>query len=230
MQVTYNGKKLELEDPNICPHCHKINNPHHRWHSSSNDTDNKPVFITAWQCSNNECNKIFLVLYEKTGTQKFESKRFLNGRPKGPDWPKPIADLKDGKTIDNESPDQSKFIKTYLQSLEAEMHGLDELAGMGFRKSIEYLVKDWAIQNNPNDKDKIIEDLWLGQVIKEYYDGNLKEILERATWLGNDQSHYNKLFEEYDVDVLKELIELIMVELDRQYKMDHYIQNIQNKK
>lgn len=101
---------------------------------------------------------------------------------------------------------------------------------MGFRKAIEYLVKDWAIQNNPSDKERIIDDLWLGQVIKEYYGGELKDILERATWLGNDQSHYNKLFEEYNVDDLKELIGLIMVELDRQYKMDHYISNIQSRK
>ena len=229
MQAKYNGKKIDLEDPNICPHCHEINNPHRRWHTLSQDHDDKTVFLTAWQCSNNNCKKIFLALYEKTGTEIFEFSRFLNGRPKGPDWPKPITDLKEGKTINNESPEDSKFIKTYLQSLEAEMHGLDELAGMGFRKAIEYLVKDWAIQNNPDDKDKIIEDLWLGQVIKEYYDGDLKDILERATWLGNDQSHYNRLFEEFDVNDLKKLISLIMVELDRQYQMDHYIKNIQSK-
>jgi hypothetical protein len=58
----------------------------------------------------------------------------------------------------------------------------------------------------------------------------LKDILERATWLGNDQSHYNKLFDDYNLDDLKELIGLIMVELDRQFKMAHYIQNIQKRK
>ena len=79
------------------------------------------------------------------------------------------------------------------------------------------------------DKDKI-ESSWLGAVIKDYYTGDLKEILERATWLGNDQAHYNRLFDEYDIDVLKELIELIMVELDRQHKMKHYIETIQKRK
>jgi hypothetical protein len=116
-----------------------------------------------------------------------------------------------------------------LQSLVAENSGLDELAGMGYRKAIEYLVKDWAIQNHPDEKDKS-EALWLGQVISKYYDGDLKEILERATWLGNDQAHYNKLFEEFDINVLKELIALIMVELDRQYKKKHYIAMIQSRK
>jgi len=70
----------------------------------------------------------------------------------------------------------------------------------------------------------------LGQVIIAYYEGDLKEILERATWLGNDQAHYNKLFEEYQVADLKELIALIMVELDRQFKKNHYIETIQKRK
>jgi len=100
---------------------------------------------------------------------------------------------------------------------------------MGFRKAIEYLVKDWAIKSNPKDFEKINES-WLSAVIKKYYKGDLKDILERATWLGNDQSHYNKLFDEYDIDDLKELIALIMVELDRQYKLNHYITTIQKKK
>ena len=100
---------------------------------------------------------------------------------------------------------------------------------MGYRKSIEYLVKDWAIQQNPTDKEKI-KSSWLASVITNYFDGDLKDILERATWLGNDQSHYNKLFEEYDVSILKELIDLIMVELDRDYKKKHYISMIEKRK
>jgi hypothetical protein len=90
-------------------------------------------------------------------------------------------------------------------------------------------VKDWAIQENPEDS-KEINNLWLSAVIEKYYDGDLKGILERATWLGNDQAHYNKLFEEYDVDVLKELIDLIMVELDRKFKLKHFNSVIQKRK
>ena len=48
---------------------------------------------------------------------------------------------------------------------------------MGFRKAVEYLVKDWAIKNNPDDAEKI-KSLWLGQVIKKYYEGDLKDILD----------------------------------------------------
>lgn len=226
MDIIVNGTRYQrIDDPNICPHCHVVNNPSILYGDETKDTDNVPVFISIWQCANAKCRKYFIVLHKLTNNGiKFS--RFLNGLPKGPDWPKPIAEL---KSSNGDKDDKSKFIKTYLQSLEAESNGLDELAGMGYRKSIEYLVKDWAIQNNPDKKEKI-EKSWLGTVIMDYYDGDLKEILERATWLGNDQAHYNRLFEEFDIDILKELIDLIMVELDRQFKKAHYIEMIKSKK
>jgi hypothetical protein len=220
MQVIINNVQSYAEDPNICPHCHVTNTPQHHWQVATRDTDGVSAYISVWKCSNIKCNKMFVALHKWVNPQ-FIFTRFLNGLPKGPDWPQPILELQNGQTQgDNKSP--SKFIKTYLQSLEAENYGLDELAGMGYRKSIEYLVKDWAIHNNPTEKEKV-ESMWLGNVITNYYDGELKEILERATWLGNDQAHYNKLFSEFDISVLKELIDLIMVELDRQYKKNHYI-------
>lgn len=228
MNINYNGRNTSIKNPNICPHCHIVNNPESKWTVITKDTDNIPTVVTAWQCANQSCNKIFLANY-KLESDSFKFNRFLNGLPKGPTWPKPITDLKSGNPKTESQEEQTRFIKTYLQSLVAENNGLDELAGMGFRKSIEYLVKDWAIQNKPEDKEKI-ESSWLGAVIKDYYSGDLKEILERATWLGNDQAHYNRLFEEFDIDVLKELIELIMVELDRQHKMKHYIETIQKRK
>ena len=228
MNIQFQGRHTSYKNPNICPHCHIVNTPHSQWQIETKDTDNTPTLITAWTCSNESCTKIFVASYKADG-QGLKFERFLNGLPKGPEWPKPINDLKSGNPKTVGQVEQTRFIKTYLQSLVAENNGLDELAGMGFRKSIEYLVKDWAIQNKPEDKEKI-ESSWLGAVIKDYYSGDLKEILERATWLGNDQAHYNRLFEEFDIDVLKELIELIMVELDRQHKMKHYIETIQKRK
>ena len=219
------NRNLTIKNPNICPHCHVVNNPTWKWDMQTKDTDDIDSNISAWQCANLDCNKIFIALYQIV-SQKGTLIRFLNGYPKGPDWPKPILELKNGN---GEDIDQSRFIKTYLQSLEAENFGLDEIAGMGFRKAIEYLVKDWAIKMNP-EKQVEIQELWLGQIIKKYYNGDLKDILERATWLGNDQAHYNRLFEEFDIEILKELIDLIMVELDRQYKMSHYIETIKSRK
>ena len=198
MKVTTFKGTIFIDDPNICPHCHVTNIPLLQWAHDSIDTDDIPVIISVWKCANVKCKKSFVAIHkDKDSNLVFKFDRFLNGLPKGPDWPKPIRELQSGQSTE-EDKIVSKFIKTYLQSLQAENYGLDELAGMGYRKAIEYLVKDWAIQNNTSEKDKI-EKLWLGTVIEDYYDGDLKDILKRATWLGNDQAHYNKLFEEYRV-------------------------------
>ena len=115
--IVYNGSKpINIENPNICPHCHVVNAPQEKWYIFSLDTDNSHTFITAWQCSNQPCSKIFLALY-KNIESKFIFSRFLNGLPKGPIWPHPIIELKSGRTKDTLESENSKFIKTYLQSL-----------------------------------------------------------------------------------------------------------------
>jgi hypothetical protein len=214
-----------IEEPNTCPHCHVINEPEFKGHYFTADSDGNSQHLTMWRCVNKDCGRNFPALFNSDGS--FE--RFLNGLPVGPNWPKPIENLKSGNNEDIQHNRPTRFIETYLQSLRAETEGLDEIAGMGYRKAIEYLVKDWAIQSKPEESDNI-NGLWLGGVISEYYEGDLKGILERATWLGNDQAHYNKLFEEYDIDILKELINLIMVELDRQFKLKHFNETIQKRK
>lgn len=215
------GQTFLMDSPDICPHCHVANQPGNPYNYFDNQTNK---LYSIWTCKSKNCGKVFISENNEDMNGIYQVFRFLNGHPKGPIWPKPILELKDSK-----SEEPTKFIITYLQSLQAESMGLDEIAGMGYRKSIEYLVKDWAIDKNPDDKDKIL-GLWLSQIINQYFTGDVKEILERATWLGNDQSHYNKLFEEFNISHLKELIELIMVELDREFKKKHYIENIEKRK
>ena len=72
----------------------------------------------------------------------------LNGLPKGPQWPKPIAEFKNGNPKQASHVEQTKFIKTYLQSLEAEDDGLDEIAEWVIEKPLNILVKDWAIKES----------------------------------------------------------------------------------
>lgn len=215
-----------IEDPNFCPYCHTAIEPKPLY--QTRDFQNNR-YVTVWSCTYKECGKTFVAAQKNIETNKYLFDRFLDGLPKGPSFPKPIIELLDANSVGEEIPVQTKFVKTYLQSLVAESQGLDEIAGMGYRKAIEYLVKDWAIHKFPDDKMKI-QKLWLSEIIKNYFDGDLKEILDRATWLGNDQTHYNKLFDEFNIDHLKELIELIMVELDREFKKRHYIENIEKRK
>jgi hypothetical protein len=52
-----------------------------------------------------------------------------------------------------------QFIEIYTDSLTAENTGLTSICGMGYRKALEFLVKDYAILKNPNESDSIKKKL-----------------------------------------------------------------------
>jgi len=81
----------------------------------------------------------------------------------------------------------------YNQSNTAESYSLNEIAGMGYRKAIEFLVKDFCIYLNP-DKKVEIENLLLGKCISTYItDTEIKNLATASTWLGNDETHYKDI-------------------------------------
>ena len=87
-------------------------------------------------------------------------------------------------SIEREFPN---FSKIYNQALEAEHRGLDEIAGMGYRKALEFLIKDFLIEQDEGKKVSI-EKMPLGKCIEDLIDNKqLKIVVSRATWLGNDQ-------------------------------------------
>lgn len=55
----------------------------------------------------------------------------------------------------------------YVQALKAEHEQLDHIAGIGYRKALEFFVKDFSIVTNPDDEGKIIK-MSLKQVIEKY--------------------------------------------------------------
>jgi hypothetical protein len=102
------------------------------------------------------------------------------------------------------------FTAVYTQALAAEASGFDQLTGIGLRKALEFLVKDFAIGEHPDDA-AAIQGKFLGTCIDEYLaDPNLQGCAKRATWLGNDETHYVRKWEDRDIQDLKLLIRLTM--------------------
>ncbi|KTD91945.1 hypothetical protein ATS71_06115 [Pseudoalteromonas sp. H71] len=100
------------------------------------------------------------------------------------------------------------FKKIFTQASEAEFKQLDELAGIGYRKALEYLIKDYCISIKP-DKEEEIKSNQLSRVINNYVtDENLKNCANRAVWLGNDETHYVRKWENHNLEDLKILIQL----------------------
>lgn len=122
-------------------------------------------------------------------------------------------------TIKSISP---KFISIYEQTLIAENEKLSEIIGPGFRKALEFLIKDYVTKLNPKDEDEV-KKKFLGKVIKKWVKNRkIEEAASRATWLGNDETHYTRKWLDKDVNDLKKLIDMVVYwiqgeELHREY-------------
>jgi hypothetical protein len=171
-------------------------------------TDGPPRFQVVFRCP--KCQEIFISEYS------------ANGELKG--------DIEELSFITHSSQIvtslSSKFIEIYQQAHKAKANGLTDLYGMGLGKALEFLVKDFAIRNHPDEKTEIINSL-LGICIKRYIDdNNIKALAERAAWIRNDETHYKKEWTDMDAEDLNRLINLIVHFIESQF----YIQNMQNRK
>lgn len=120
------------------------------------------------------------------------------------------------------SPD---FCRIYNQAKAAEELGLEQICGVGYRKALEFLVKDYAIGTNPTKAEEI-RRAWLGVCIQNHVDDlRVKECAELAAWLGNDETHYVRVWTGKDLGDLKILISLTVnwienVRLTEKYKSE----------
>jgi len=101
-----------------------------------------------------------------------------------------------------------QFGTIYNQSYAAEQVGLDQICGPGYRKSLEFLMKDYAKQKHPTRCDEI-ERMPLAACIREFAsDPRIKGVADRAVWLGNDETHYSRKWVDKDLKDLKLLLDL----------------------
>ena len=95
------------------------------------------------------------------------------------------------------------FIKIYHQAEKAENMGLSEICGLGYRKALEFLIKDYGILFHPDDEEKI-KNMALSPCINTYIDNpRIKTLATASDWIGNDETHYVRKHEDYNLEHLK---------------------------
>lgn len=119
------------------------------------------------------------------------------------------------------------FCKIFNQAHLAEENGLQHICGPGYRKALEFLIKDFLIlhkfKGDAPKKEKI-EKTFLGPVIQEFIDDErIKQCAKRAVWLGNDETHYTRKWEDKDLKDLKSLILLTVNFTDSSIEADRYL-------
>jgi len=166
------------------------------------DIDRGTKAWVIFKCPVNTCGNIFMGVYRHPGNYRIGS--FFYG-------PKPIYPVFPDKKLFSEIIEDISptFIQIYNQAFFAEQHNFLLIAGPGYRKALEYLIKDYAIKISDKSEDDNIRKMFLGQVIDNYIkDERIKGTAKRAAWLGNDETHYFRKWEEKDLESLKLLIEL----------------------
>lgn len=121
------------------------------------------------------------------------------------------------------SPD---FVAIHREAEEADLRNLKLICGPGYRKALEFLIKDYVISLNPKRAEGI-RKMNLGKCISDFVQNNkVKEVAERATWLGNDETHYLRKWDQKDVNDLKNLIELTVLWIEMEARTEKAIKDM----
>lgn len=115
------------------------------------------------------------------------------------------------------SPD---FVQIFNDSLYAEELGLTSICGMGYRKALEFLVKDYIISKNPDSRDAVSSKM-LAACINDYIsDERLKTLAKASAWIGNDETHYIRKHENLNYKNLKLFINAFVTFIDAELAYD----------
>ncbi|KAB2877410.1 DUF4145 domain-containing protein [bacterium] len=216
--VNYNGNPRALEIPNICPRCQQHVDIQTSQCITLKDTLGQAVFL----CVNHKCNSYFIAYYDMTQ---------LNGNELIKVVPEALRSDEFSTTIKSLSP---TFIHIYSQAQNAKQLGLNHIFGPGFRKAFEFLIKDYAKSTIPdNDSKEIpqIEQSFSGEVVNNYIsDPRIQQLAKRALWLGNDETHYLRIWTEHDADDLLALIKLTIYYIESDILAKEYEKDMSPKK
>lgn len=205
-------RRVQLDrDPDRCPICHV----HVRPQSLVDVFSEKLHRIQCvYRCPNSKCDELFIATYvwASPSSAIFGFTAPLHYEPQ-----------KFSEEVSEVSP---SFIKVYNQAMAAESHSLDQMVGIGLRKALEFLVKDFAIREKP-EKAEDVKSAFLGRVINDYIeDKTVKALAARAAWLGNDETHYVRKWEDKDIKDLKALVKLTVNAVQNKLLGDKYIEDM----
>lgn len=187
--------RFSLELPTKCPCCKTAYSREPEYTNYFHDSLGTTRAYSTYFCPT--CGRCFFIVYSIQET--FHN---LHGMPIN-QYPVSSETTMFSKELATLSP---KFVEIYHQAERAENSDLTELCGIGYRKALEFLVKDYAISNHPEFKEQI-ESFPLSKCITDYINNEkIKTLAKASAWLGNDETHYVRIHQNYNVQDLKRFI------------------------
>ncbi|CDZ74842.1 Hypothetical protein ING2D1G_0683 [Peptoniphilus sp. ING2-D1G] len=211
-QINYKSFVFEL--PRTCPHCNHSMTPDVVLRSPELININGETVISLL-CQCIDCKEFFALTYKLLSHQHERYPNYFKTSLIPYNYSK-YVEYDIPKEIEEFSP---TFKEIYQQSQTAEAYNLNHIAGIGFRKSIEFLVKDFLINvviDNDEEKSKISK-LNLSQAIDKLHNQSMINLAKAATWIGNDETHYIKKYQDKDINDMKKYIRALSHHLSSEY-------------
>ena len=219
MSITTTAKNIdgdpieaEFDPPNRCPVCHCWSQP--KFLTAIWSEEHQRI-EAAFRCTRKRCQSMFIGAYSYPDSNNTKwQPRYVAAHS--------IAPPEYSEIVTTISP---QFIEIMNQVVQAKAKQLNQLVGMGMRKALEFLMKDFVIWEHPNQRETI-ERGELAWVIGQYIsDDHIRACAKRAAWLGNDETHYIRKWKDKDIRDLSDLVELTVRwieyhELTKLYEQD----------
>ena len=174
------------------------------WGKSYSDYGRGHLVQAVFGCPHLDCQTVFIAYYASApGSRSFGSDDyvFLKNTFVRPYFKPEKFD----KEIEQLSPN---FVKIYTQAKIAEEMGLDLICGPGYRKALEFLIKDFLISAKSKGS-KYVKSHQLGWLIAKDIDSEKIKITSHlAKDLGNDETHYERKIQNLTLEDMKKLITL----------------------
>ncbi len=207
--ISVEGNGYAADYPAKCPMCH-----HHseikqlQSVRAANGTEVQVVF----QCAFEGCKSFFIGYYPPNREPQLKSLRPT--KPMLSQFPECVSRL---------SP---QFIAIFQEAEEAAHLGLSQIAGPGYRKAYEFLIKDYATSLSPEKSDQI-KYAFSGSVVNDFIsDSRIQSVAKRALWLGNDETHYLRKWEAHYIGDLVTLIKLTVNWIEIEQLSKNYVETM----
>ncbi len=207
--VSAQNVSYQVDAPDACPICHR----HSEVETVKSDATNQGAGVQiVYRCAYQGCRSFFIGYHGSPGQSS-------------------LLSVKPTKPITSQFPEAVRkisptFVSVFAEAEEAVQLGLSQIAGPGYRKAFEFLIKDYAKSVGP-DKGREIEAEFSGAVVARYIaDARIQAVAKRCLWLGNDETHYLRKWTSHDVGDLVTLIKLTANWIEIEHLSRSYVQEM----
>lgn len=208
-QIAVANHHYQTDVPDECPVCHRHSEV--QFVQADRTKDGQSV-QAVWRCAFVGCRSYFVCYYGPVG-----SGHLLGVKPVEP---------KTSEFSDAVKAISPTFVDVFVEAEEAAQLGLLQIAGPGYRKAFEFLVKDYAKKLAP-EKEEEIKAKFSGTVVNEFIaDARIQAVAKRCLWLGNDETHYLRKWTNHDLGDLVTLVRLAAHWIEIEHLSESYTKSM----